>query len=64
MPNQGHPRHAFRFHPALWASFVAAVKRDPLGRNMSEVVHDLVGWYARTKGGDPVRPSKSPPGPG
>jgi hypothetical protein len=58
MPNQGNPRHAFRFKPALWASFLAAVKRDPLGRNPTEVVHDLVSWYSREKTGDPVRPPR------
>jgi len=57
---KGNPRHAFRFEPGRWASFFAAVKRDPLGRNATEVVHDLVGWYAREKPGDPVRPPKPP----
>ena len=56
--SRGNPRHAFRFEPARWASFLAAVKHDPLGRNMTEVVHDLVGWYTRERAGDPVRPPK------
>jgi hypothetical protein len=60
MPTSGNPRHAFRFTPARWAGFLAAVKRDPLGRNVTEVIHDLVGWYVREKPGDPVRPPKPP----
>lgn len=60
MPTKGNPRHAFRFEPDLWAAFLAAVKRDPHGRNPTEVVHDLVSWYARRKPGEPMRPPKPP----
>lgn len=58
MPTKGNPRHAFRFEPGLWRAFLTAVARDPEGRNMAEVVRDLVAWYARQKKGEPVRPPR------
>jgi hypothetical protein len=58
VPTKGNPRHAFRFEPGLWRAFLDAVRRDPLGRNMAEVVRDLVAWYARQKRGEPVRPPR------
>ena len=58
MPTKGNPRHAFRFEPGLWRAFNDAVARDPEGRNVAEVVRDLVAWYTRAKKGEPVRPPK------
>jgi hypothetical protein len=60
VPTKGNPRHAFRFEPDLWHAFTEAAKRDPLGRDMANVVRDLVSWYARHKPGDPVRPPRPP----
>ena len=58
MPTKGSPRHAFRFTPALWKSFTAAITRDPHKRNAAEVVRDFVAWYAREQGApEPDRPS-------
>lgn len=62
MPTKGNPRHAFRFEPGLWQAFLDAVKRDPHGRTMAEVVRDLVAWYARQKPGHPERPARRDPG--
>jgi len=59
----GSPRHAFRFEPGLWASFLAAVARDPHGRNAAEIVRDLVAWYAHQRGAPkPERPARRSPG--
>ncbi len=57
MPTKGSPRHAFRFEETLWAAFLAAVKRDPHGRNTAEIVRDFVAWYARQpRAARPERP--------
>lgn len=62
MPTRGNPRHGFRFKPGEWEAFTEAVERDPLGRTMADVARDLlVGWYARTKSGEPVRPPRKSP---
>jgi hypothetical protein len=62
VPTKGNPRHTFRFEPGLWTAFLAAVKRDPHGRNMAEVVRDLVSWYSHQRGAPkPERPSREPP---
>jgi hypothetical protein len=63
VPTKGNPRHAFRFEPGLWASFLAAVARDPQGRSAAVVVRDLAAWYARQRGAPkPERPPRSPAG--
>lgn len=56
-PTRGNPRHAFRFTPTLWAEFVAAVERDPEGRDQTAVLRDFIRWYTRERGAKlPQRP--------
>lgn len=59
MPTKGNPRHAFRFEEDLWEAFCAAMGLDPLGRNQSQIVRDLVAWYSHWPGAPkPQRPTK------
>lgn len=63
MPTKGNPRHAFRFDADLWNAFLAAVGRDPHGRDASAVVRDLVAWYSGRRGAPrPERPPRREPG--
>jgi len=61
MPTKGNPRHAFRFDPDLWTAFVAAIERDPHGRDATAVVRDFVSWYTHQRGAlKPERPPRQP----